>query len=140
MLPEATGKNFTLIKCTRAYFLLCHQFEHCSKYDGEHDFDIILGSVVPCRKLRRICRKHSNNVARQVEMPGEQTIFVARHNFHAVLEVTSLHCCKTLRFYKRRIFSLIACEVLRHAATVFPAFFWYIIKLLFYEYLCHITF
>ena len=30
-------------------------------YDREHDFDVILGSVVPCRKLKWICREHSND-------------------------------------------------------------------------------
>ena len=62
-------------KCIEKY-----QFELCSKYDREHDFDIILGLVVLCRKLRWICRKHSNNVVRQVEMSGKLTIFVARQN------------------------------------------------------------
>ena len=39
----------------------------CSKYDRKYDFNVILRQVVPCRKLRRICRKHSNDVVRQVE-------------------------------------------------------------------------
>ena len=38
----------------------------------------IFGLVVPCRKLRWKCRKHSNDVARQVEIPGKSTVFVAR--------------------------------------------------------------
>ena len=53
-------------------------YKICSRHDGEHDFDLILGSVVPCRKLRQICRKHSNDVVRQVEVPGKPTIFVVR--------------------------------------------------------------
>ena len=44
-----------------------------SKYDRGHDFEVILGSVLPCRKLRWICRKNSNDVA-QVEIPGKSTI------------------------------------------------------------------
>ena len=55
-----------------------YQFQQCSKYDREHDFDVILEQNVPCRKLMWICRKHSNDVARQVEIPGKSTIFVAR--------------------------------------------------------------
>ena len=51
-------------------------------YDREHDFDVILGQVVPCRKLRWIGRKYSNDVAQQVESPGKLTIFVVRHDFH----------------------------------------------------------
>ena len=54
-----------------------YQFELCSKYDREYDFDVILESVIPCRKLEWICRKHSNDVARQVETPGKSTIFVS---------------------------------------------------------------
>ena len=57
-----------------------YQFPLWSKYDKEHDFNDILGQVVPCRKLRRICRKHSNDVERQGEPPGKSTIFVARQN------------------------------------------------------------
>ena len=34
-------------KCIEKY-----QFQLCSKYDREHDFDVILSRVVPCRKLR----------------------------------------------------------------------------------------
>ena len=44
----------------------------------EHDCDVILGKVVPCRKLRWICRMDLNDVARQVETPDKSTIFVAR--------------------------------------------------------------
>ena len=36
-----------------------YQFELCSKYDREYEFDVILGLVVPCRKLRWICCKHA---------------------------------------------------------------------------------
>ena len=32
-----------------------YQFELCSKYGKEHDFDVMLGLVVPCRKLKWIC-------------------------------------------------------------------------------------
>ena len=28
----------------------------CYKCDREHDFDVVLGQVVPCRKLKWICR------------------------------------------------------------------------------------
>ena len=50
------------------------QYDPCSKYDREHDFDVILRSIVPCRNLRWICRKHSNDVASQVETPDKATI------------------------------------------------------------------
>ena len=75
-----------------------NQFELCLKYDREHDFDVILGEVVLCCKLRWICRRHSNDVMRQVETPTKAAIFVARQiylvprrNFHVALEVTSYH-------------------------------------------------
>ena len=53
-------------ECIRKY----HQFEIYK----EHDFDVILKSVVPCRKLRWIRREHSNDVARKVEISGKSTI------------------------------------------------------------------
>ena len=49
-------------ECTEKF-----QCQLSSKYDREHDFDVILRQVVPCRKLRWICLKHPNDVARQVE-------------------------------------------------------------------------
>ena len=63
--------------------------ELCSKYDRERHFDVILGRVIPCCKLwcTWICCKHSNNVARQVETPGNLIVSVARHNFHVGSEV-----------------------------------------------------
>ena len=122
------------------------QFELCSKYYREYDFDVILGQVASSHKLRWICRRCSNGVAPQVEIPGKSTFFVAqqirfvaRHNFHVVSEVTLHYYCKTLRYYKRRIFSLISREVLRHAAT-FAALVKFFIKHLFHEYLCPYTF
>ena len=75
--------------------------------------------VVPCRKLRWICRNLLNDVVRQVEVPKKSTIFVAqqicfvaRHNCLVTSEVTLHHCFKTLWHWKRLI---ITCEVLRHA-------------------------
>ena len=72
--------------------------EVCSKYDGEHEFDFILGYVILCLKLRWICREHSNYVVRQVETScratisvGRQIYLVARRNFHVALEVTLYH-------------------------------------------------
>ena len=56
-------------KCIEKY-----KFEISSKYDREHDFDVKLGSVVPCRKLRWISCKHLNDVVCQVEIPGKSTI------------------------------------------------------------------
>ena len=44
-----------------------------SKYDREHDIDIILGSVLPCRKLKLMCRKNSNDVVRQVDISCKLT-------------------------------------------------------------------
>ena len=38
----------------------------------------LVSLVVPCRMLRWVCRKHSNDVARQVEILGKSTIFVER--------------------------------------------------------------
>ena len=48
-----------------------YQFYLCSKCDREHDLDVILRQVVSCRKLRWICRKRSNDVAREVKTPGK---------------------------------------------------------------------
>ena len=56
-----------------------------------------------CRKLRWICQEHSNDVVRQVRIPGKSTLFVerqiyfvARHDleFHVALEVRSYNDCK----------------------------------------------
>ena len=78
-----------------------------SKYGREHEFDVIFESVVPCHKLRWICRKHSNDVAQQTEIPGKSTIlsrdkiiFILRHKFHVVSELTAHHYCKILRYCK----------------------------------------
>ena len=49
------------------------QSECTEKYQLEL-FDVIVESVVPCRKLRWICCKHSNYVARQVAIPGKSTM------------------------------------------------------------------
>ena len=54
-----------------------YQVKPCSKYDRQQGFDVIFGKVVPCRTLRWISCKHSNNVARQVETQGKSTFFVA---------------------------------------------------------------
>ena len=89
----------------------------------------------PCRKVRWTRCKQSSDIAQQDEIPRKSTILAVRHNFHVVSEVTLHYYCKTLRYYKRRIFSLISCEVLRHAATFFASSVWYIIKHLFHEYL-----
>ena len=54
----------------------------------ENDFDVIPGQVVLCRKLRWICRKHSNDVARQVETQSKRTIFVSRDKFILSRDIT----------------------------------------------------
>ena len=104
-----------------------HQFELCSKYNREYGFDVILGYVVLCRKLRWVCHKHSSDVARQVETPSKRTTFVVRHDFHVALVVTLYHDCKTSKYCNRYrcVFSLTTCEVLRHAASFFSAFVYY---------------
>ena len=104
-----------------------YQFELCSKYDREHDFDVILRWVVPCRKLRWICRKHSNAVVWQVETQSKLTIFVARHD-SCREEVTLYHDCKRYRYCKRRIFSLTTCQLLRHVTLYCSGFVRYITK------------
>ena len=48
----------------------------------------------PCHKLRWICRKNSNAVARKVETPGKSTIVVARHEF---LVLRKLHYTITFK-------------------------------------------
>ena len=63
-----------------------YQFKLCSKCDREYGFDVIAGQVVFCRKLRRICRKHSNDVARQVETPRGQ--FLPRDKFILSHDIT----------------------------------------------------
>ena len=62
---------------------------------------------MPCRKLRWICRKHSNDATQQVEILGKSTNFVgrqiylvARHNFHVASEFTLHHHCETLGYCK----------------------------------------
>ena len=60
----------------KSHYFEKYQFELCSKYDREHNFDVNLGQVVLCRKLRWICRKHSNDVVQQFETPGKSTVFV----------------------------------------------------------------
>ena len=49
--------------------------------DREHDFDVIFGQLVLCRKLKWIFLKHSNDVKQQVETPGKLTIFVAPQTY-----------------------------------------------------------
>ena len=114
-----------------------YQLELCSDYDREYDFVVILGQVVLCCKLRWICRKLSNDVARQVETSNKRTDFVARQiylvarrNFYVAPVVTLCHDCKTSKCCDRCIFSLTACEVLRHVASCCAAFVRYIIKTL----------
>ena len=107
-----------------------YQLELCSEYEREYDFDVILGQVVLCRRLRWICCKLSNDVARQVETPNKRTDFVARRNFYVAPVVTLYHDCKTSKCCNRCIFSLITCELLRHVASCCAAFVRYIIKTL----------
>ena len=90
-----------IITYLQSDFIEKYQLELCSKYDRENDFDVILGKIIPCRKLKWICRKHSNDVARQVETPGKSTTFVVRHNFHVALEITLYDDCKTSRCSNR---------------------------------------
>ena len=76
-----------------------YQLARCSKYDKEHEFDVILESGVPCLK-----------------QASQQ--FLSRYkNFDVASEVTLHHSCKTLKHCKS-----ITCEVLRHVATFFIAF------------------
>ena len=35
-----------------------YQFKLCSKYYREHDFEVVLTQIAPCRKLRRKGRKN----------------------------------------------------------------------------------
>ena len=76
------------------------QVELSSEDYREYDFNVILGLIVFCRKLRWMCRKHSKDLARQLETPGKAIIFVARqiypvapwpHDFHVALEATLYH-------------------------------------------------
>ena len=55
-----------------------------------NDFDAILKSVVPCRKLRWICRKHLNDVARQVEIPGHVLSEVTLHHYYTAKDAFSV--------------------------------------------------
>ena len=77
------------------------------------------GQFVLCRQLRWICRKHAYDVPRHVETLSKRTIFVARHNFHVASVVTLYHDCTKRKCFNICIFSLTACEVLRHAASFF---------------------
>ena len=80
-----------------------------------------------CRKLRWICRKHSNDVARQVEEPSKATIFVSQQ-IYVALDVTLYHGWKTRKYRHRCISGLTVCEVLRPVAPFSVAFVRYIIK------------
>ena len=102
-----SGSLNSLYECIEKY-----QFELCSKYDREYSFEVILGKVV-------LCRKHSNDVARQVGTLSKRTIFVARCNFYVASVVTLYHDLKTSKCCNRCIFSLTTWEVLRHATSFF---------------------
>ena len=56
-------------------FVTRHQF-HVMLEVTVYNFNIILGYVVPCQKLRWTCQKHSNDVAQQIVMQRQSTIFV----------------------------------------------------------------
>ena len=86
-------------------------------------FDVILGSVVFCRKLRWICRKL------QI-MSRDITIMSHRWLRYAMIAKQVNASCN------RCILSLTTCELLRHVASCYAAFVWYIIKHLFHENLC----
>ena len=107
-------------------------------YDREHDFHVMLRNVVPCRKLRWICRKHSNDVARQVETPWNSTIW--SHDTTCRVEVTLYYDCKTHRYSNKDIFSLTTCELLRLFVSCCAAVVRYIIKHIFHKNLSSITF
>ena len=84
---------------------------------------------------------------RQVETPSKRTIFgarqiylVARHNFNVACVVTLYNDPKTSKCCNKCIISLTTCEVLRDAASFFSAFVGCIIKHLFHENLCCVTF
>ena len=111
------------------------QFELCPKYDRVHAFDVIFGTVIPCRKLRWICRKDSNNTVRQVETSEKTKLYRATCR----VEVTLCHDCKTHGYCNRRIFSLATCELLARDVLCFATFVRYIIIQLFHEFLCHIN-
>ena len=66
----------------------------CSKYYREHGSDIMLGRVVPCRKLGWICRNQSNDVAQQVKTPGK-SIFLS-HDMNCLSRRT-LHYTMTVK-------------------------------------------
>ena len=89
----------------------------------------------------------SNDVARPVKTPSKRTDFVAREiylverrNFYVASVVTLYRDCKISECCDRCIFSLTTCEVLRHVAPYCAPFVRYIIKHLFHENLCSITF
>ena len=118
------------------YWRKKYQVVLCSKYDREHNFDVILRLAVPCRRLKWACCKHANDVGRQFETPGKWTIivarqiyFVVRHNFHVALEVTLRHDWKISGYCNTCIFSSTTCEVLRQAAPFFAAFVRYTINI-----------
>ena len=69
LLLLTTGQSLIIfIICLQSERIEKYQFELCPKYGREYDFDDTLGLVVFCRKLRWICRNHSIDVARQVEI------------------------------------------------------------------------
>ena len=70
--------------------------------------------------------KQPKDVARQIEIPGKATIFVARHKCYVALEVTLYHDWKASMCCNRLIFSFNTYEVMRPAAPIFAAFVQYI--------------
>ena len=84
-----------------------------------------------CRRLRRLCRNHSNSVVRHDKTPVKSTLLSRDMSF--LREGVTL-CCDfyTFRSCNTCTFSLTACAVLRHT-TYFFAAVRYIIKHLFYE-------
>ena len=49
---EAVPMRIIFIIYLHNEYIEKYQFNLCLKYDREHEFDIILEQVVPCRKLR----------------------------------------------------------------------------------------
>ena len=73
---------------------------------------------------------------REQFLSREKIYLVAQNNFYVALVVTSYHDCKTSKCCNRCIFNLATDEVL----LIFSAFVGYIIKHLFHENLCPVTF
>ena len=84
-----------------------------------------------CRRLRWLCRKHSEIVARHDKTPVKST-FLSRDT-NLMSRRSDIMLQHLYRSFNTCTFSLTTCAMLRHTTKCFAAVVRYIIKHLFYE-------